>query len=374
MLITRSNHIRMSLSVCVALTLVAFHPVIISTASGSDIETIAGNGADGYGGASGVAVEIPVSQPFGLVVGPDDGLFVCEVGNHVIRRIDLTSGESRVVAGCGQKGYSGDGGLATEAKLNEPYEVRFSKSGDMYFVEMQNHLVRKVDMQSGIISTVAGSGRQGFGGDNGPAKKAMMNRPHSIAFDSDGKLYICDIGNHRIRKVDLKTGIMSTFAGNGERKPTPDGAAIEGTPLNGPRALDFDGKHSLCLALREGNAIYNIDLKTMTIHHVGGTGKSGYAGDGADARNATLAGPKGVSLASNGDIYFADTESHTVRVIRRSTGIVETVVGDGTKGNGPSGAPLHCRMDRPHGVFVSADNVLFIGDSNNHQVRRLQLP
>jgi streptogramin lyase len=348
-----------------------------NSAAKEQVTTIAGNGQDGYGGSSGKATDIPVSQPFGLVIGPDQALYVCEVGTHVVRRIDLTTGQSAVVAGCGRKGYSGDGGPATAAELNEPYEIRFDQDGNLFFVEMQNHLVRRVDAKSGVISTVAGTGRMGFGGDGGLATQALMNRPHSIAFDADGRLYICDIGNHRIRRVQLSTGIITTFAGTGERQPTPDGAPIDGTPLNGPRALDFDGRHSLYLALREGNAIYRLDLQSARIQHLAGTGKSGYSGDGGPARTALLSGPKGISLAPNGDVYFADTESHTVRVIRMAGNAdqsrVETVVGDGSKGNGPSGDPDHCRMDRPHGVFVSSDHVLYIGDSNNHQVRRIRL-
>lgn len=349
-----------------------------TAAAPAEVTTIAGNGQPGYGGPSGPATAVSVDQPFGLVIGPDGALYVCEVGTHVIRRVDLTSGQSTVVAGCGRKGYSGDGGPATAAELNEPYELRFDASGHMFFVEMQNHLVRRVDAATGRISTVAGTGQQGFSGDGGPATKAQLNRPHSIVFDGDGRLYICDIGNHRVRRVDLTTGIITTFAGTGARQPTPDGAPIAGTPLNGPRALDFDGRHSLYLALREGNAIYRLDLQGGTLHHLAGTGRSGYTGDGGPAREAALSGPKGISLAPNGDVYFADTESHTVRVVRQSRSgqppIVETVVGDGQQGNGPSGDPRHCRMDRPHGVFVAADSVLYIGDSNNHQVRRLQLP
>ena len=117
-----------------------------------------------------------------------------------------------------------------------------------------------------------------------------------------------------------------------------------------------------------------MDLKTQTLHHIAGTGKSGYSGDGGPAKQAALSGPKGVSIASNGDIYFADTESHTIRVVRKSSGIVETVIGDGKKGDGPDGDPGNCRMDRPHGVFVDAANRVYVGDSNNHRVRMLAAP
>ncbi|APZ94767.1 hypothetical protein [Fuerstiella marisgermanici] len=335
----------------------------------ADVKTIAGNHTDGFSGDGGPAVDAAVSQPFGVVIGPDKALYVCQVGSHVVRRIDMQTHTITTVAGTGEPGYSGNGGPATAAKLNEPYEVRFDKSGNMFFVEMINNIVRRVDAKTGVISLVAGTGEKGFSGDGGPAVKATFHRPHSIALDNSGNLYICDIGNHRVRKVELASGIVTTFSGTGERKPTPDGAKTSGTPLDGPRALDFDGKHSLILALREGNAVYRMDLQHGTLHHLAGTGKNGYTGDGGPAKMAKLSGPKGVALGPNGDIYLADTESHTVRVIRADSGNIETIVGDGKKGDGPDGDPLKCRMDRPHGVFVDDAGKVYIGDSSNHRVR-----
>lgn len=342
----------------------------VGEAYSAEVVTVAGTGKDVYSGNGGPAVEAGVGGPFGLTLGPDGALYVCEISNHVVRRIDEKTGQISTVAGTGRKGYAGDGGPATAALLNEPYEVRFDRQGNMYFVEMQNHLVRKVDAKTGRISTVAGTGKRGFSGDGGPAAQAEFNRPHSIALDNSGHLYICDIGNHRVRRVDLKTGVVTTFAGTGERAATPDGAKIEGTPLNGPRALDFaDG--DLYLTLREGNAVFRIDLDAGTLHHLAGTGKNGYSGDGGDARKALVAGPKGISVASNGDVYLADTESHTIRVIRKDSGIIETIVGDGKLGDGPDGEPRKCRLARPHGVFVDRQGNVYIGDSSNHKVRKL---
>ena len=257
--------------------------VTLVSVCAAEVATVAGNSTDSWSGDGGPATDATVGCPFGLTVGPDDALYVCETTTHLVRRIDRSSGVITTVAGNGERGYLGDGGPATVASLNEPYEVRFDSAGNMYFVEMRNHIVRRVDAKSGFVSTVAGTGEQGFSGDGGPATQATFNRPHSIALDSDDNLYICDIGNHRIRRVDLKTGIVSTFAGTGEKKPTPDGAKLAGTPLNGPRTLDFDGKSSLYLALREGNAVYRIDLKTQTLHHLAGTGRKGYSGDGGPA-------------------------------------------------------------------------------------------
>jgi DNA-binding beta-propeller fold protein YncE len=343
-------------------------------AAAADVRTLAGTGRKERTGDGGPAVRAGVAEPYGLVIGPDSALYVCEIGSHVVRRVELKSGGISTVAGSGRPGYAGDGGPATVAQLNEPYEVRFDQAGNMFFVEMKNELVRRVDARTGIISTVAGTGQAGFSGDGGPATRAQLNKPHSIALDNAGGLYICDIGNHRIRRVDLAARTISTFAGTGERKPTPDGAPLAGTPLNGPRTLDFDGDHSLYLALREGNAVYRIDLQRKTLHHLAGTGQKGYTGDGGDARRATLSGPKGIALGPGGDVYLADTESHTIRVIRAKTGIIETLVGDGTKGDGPDGDPLKCRLARPHGVFVDPAGTVYIGDSENHRVRVLPTP
>jgi len=334
-----------------------------------EVATLAGTGKNEYRGDGGPAVKAGVGGPFGVVIGSDGALYVCETTNHVVRRVDLKTGRIATVAGTGMKGYSGDGGPATKARLNEPYEVRFDSAGNMFFVEMRNHVVRRVDSKTGKISTVAGTCKRGFSGDGGPAKKAMLSVPHSIALDNAGGLYICDIGNHRVRRVDLKAGVISTFAGTGKRRRTPDGAPVKGTPLNGPRALDFDGKSNLFLALREGNAVYRIDLKTKTLHHVAGTGQKGYAGDGGPAQKALLSGPKGIAVGPGGDIYLADTESHTIRVIRKKSGIIETLVGTGQRGDGPDGNPRKCRLARPHGVFVDRAGKVYIGDSSNHRVR-----
>jgi streptogramin lyase len=236
-------------------------------------------------------------------------------------------------------------------------------------VERLNHVVRRFDSRTGTISTVAGTGAAGFSGDGGAAEKAQLRQPHSIQLDPGGDLYVCDIGNHRIRRVDMKAGVITTFAGTGEKLPTPDGAPIAGTPLNGPRAIDFDRRGDLWLALREGNAVYRIDMRRGTIHHVAGTGRPGFTGNGGPAKEATLSGPKGLSIGPDGHVYLADTESHTLRKIDVKTGTIDVVAGTGERGDGPDGDPLACRMSRPHGVFVDTDGSIFVGDSEAHRVR-----
>ncbi|MDB5334848.1 MAG: pknD 5 [Planctomycetaceae bacterium] len=352
----------------VAILYCAFVPLLTA----GEVVTIAGDGTHAWSGDSGPATKAGIGGPFGVVVGPDGALYICETENHAVRRVDLKTGVITTVAGSGKEGYGGDGGAATKAACREPYEIRFDKPGNMYFVEMKNQIVRKVAHDTGVISTIAGTGKSGFAGDGGPATAALLNAPHSISLDADGNVYIADIGNHRLRIVDAKSGHIRTLSGTGKKEPTPDGAPFANTPLNGPRTLDFDGQHTLYLALREGNAVFRLDLKTQTLHHLAGTGKSGYSGDGGPAKQAVLAGPKGIALGPNGDIYLCDTESHTIRVIRAATGIIETIVGDGKAGDGPDGEPRKCRLNRPHGVFVDATGLVYIGDSSNNKVRVLR--
>jgi len=332
------------------------------------ITTFAGTGEKGFSGDGGPATQAQLNNPFGVVRGPDGAIYFCDTANHRIRKVDA-DGKISTVAGSGRPSYSGDGSPPLQAELNEPYEVRFDKAGNMFFVEMSNNLVRRVDARTRLISTVAGNGKEGFSGDGGPATNATLKQPHSIQFAPNGDLYICDIGNHRIRKVNMKTGIITTFAGNGEHAPTPDNTRIEGTPLNGPRAIDFDRAGHLWLALREGNQVFKLDLETGTIHHAAGTGKKGFAGNGGPAKEATLSGPKGLAVAPDGNIYLADTESHSIRMIDLKKGTLELIAGTGEFGDGPDGDPLKCRMTRPHGIFVDKDGSILIGDTETHRVR-----
>ena len=335
------------------------------------IHTLAGTGVAGFSGDGGPATAAQVNNPFGVVRGPDGALWFCEYTGQRVRRI-APDGTISTIAGTGGTGYTGDGGPATAATFNRPHEIRFDSDGHLYIADMANHVIRRIDARTAIISTFAGTGTKGYSGDGGPATAATLSSPHSIQFGPDGLLYICDIGNHVIRRVDPRTGRISTFAGTGRPGPTPEGAPISGTPLRGPRSLDFDREGNLWLATREGNQVFRFDLRAGRIHHVAGTGKAGNTGNGGPAREATLSGPKGIAIDRDGNVWLADTESHTVRMIDARRGTMEWVAGTGQKGNGNDGDPRQCALARLHGIFAEADGAIVIGDSEAHRVRVLR--
>jgi sugar lactone lactonase YvrE len=173
--------------------------------------------------------------------------------------------------------------------------------------------------------------------------------------------------------VDARTGEISTLSGNGDREGTPDQGPLEGTPLRGPRSVDTDDEGNAYLVLREGNEVFRLDLREGRLERIAGTGETGFAGDGGPARIATFNGPKGIAYSgSDHSIYIVDTENHAIRRMRMDTGIVETVLGTGERGDGPDGDPLGCRLSRPHGVCVH-ERVVYVTDSESHRVRALAL-
>ena len=342
------------------------------------IRTIAGTGMMGTAADGDSADRATLNNPFGLIIGPDGALYWAEFGSHRILRLDLSSMKIAVIAGTGTRGYSGDGGPAKNAQLNTPHEVRFDSKGNIYIAERDNHVVRFVDMKTRIISTAAGTNMAGFSGDGGPANKAQLNQPHSIALDRLDNVFICDIVNNRIRRIDPNTGVISTYAGTGARTPAPEEGGLADTSLPGPRSIDVAPDGKMYLVLREGNKLFVIDPTSGKLKHLAGTGELGYAGDGGQALAAkfgapgnALNGPKGIAYSPDGSLYVADTENHVVRKINLQTGIVSTVAGTGERGDGPDGDPLKCKLARPHGLYL-ARGTLYIGDSENHRIRVLQ--
>jgi len=350
---------------------ITFSCCFASHAETQSLETVAGTGAPENNGDSGPASEINIGHPFGVEIGPDGALYITEVLNHRIRRLDLKAGNITTVAGCGDSGYAGDGGLAIKAQLNEPYEVRFDADGNMFFVEMKNHIIRRVDAITHKISTIAGSGKPGFGGDGGPAIKALLKQPHSIALGRDGAIYVADIGNHRIRCIDPQTKIIESIAGSPQPELPRDKQQARGNPILGPRALTAS-RDTLWIALREGHSIWRLRLSDGVLHQIAGTGKQGFAGDGGPALYAALNGPKGLAITSDGSLIVVDTENDAIRRIDLQAGTISTIVGGDPDNKNLARGRQYATLHRPHGVCVAPDGAIFIGDTLNHRVLRIR--
>ena len=349
-------------------------PIACTAATATDavIDTVAGTGRPDDNGDEGAADKINVGQTFGVEFGPHGDLYITEVENHRVRRLNLRTNRISTVAGNGQSGYSGDGGPATKAALNEPYEIRFDRDGNMFIVEMMNHIIRRIDATDNTITTVAGTGQAGFSGDGGPANQAQLNRPHSIALDGAGHLYIADIANHRIRRVNLQSGIIDSIAGNGERQLPVDGQVAVGQPMLGPRAL-FIHENTLWIALREGHSVWRMNLLNSRLEHIAGSGRKGYSGDNGPAKLATFNGPKGIAVDNQQRVYVVDTENQVIRRIDTERQQADTVAGSGQRGFGGDGGPAQlASIARPHGICVGPDGSLFVGDTENHRVRRVR--
>lgn len=348
----------------------AFPAVVLGQST--QVSTVAGTGEAGYEdeGRGGVlALESAINNPYGVVPGPDGALYFCEVDTGRIRRLDLSNLRLSTIAGTGEPGFRPESRLPLETPFSAPHEIRWDLEGNLFVVERDNHTVRRIAGRTGLVTTLAGNGEAGFSGDGRPAVLSQLRQPHSIAFDSRNNLLICDIGNQRLRSVSRETGLISTLSGTGERLATPDGAPLSGTPLLGPRSIDCDRDGNAYLVLREGNAVFQIDLAAGRLQRLAGTGERGYTGDGGPALNATFNGPKGIAYSrSDNSLYIVDTENHVIRRLSLSTGILDTVVGNGERGDGPDGDPLACAMNRPHGVCVHR-GVLYVSDSESHRLR-----
>jgi hypothetical protein len=345
-------------------------------AAAGRIDTVAGTGDRGYAGDNGPATLARLDQPFHGDLDAAGNLYIAEAGNHCVRRLDHKTGILTTVAGTGKKGYAGDGGPAAQATLNEPYAVAVNSNGDLYVVDRLNAVVRRVEARTGMITTVAGNGTKGYGGDGGPAAAALLREPNDCCLDGKGGLLIADVGDGRIRRLDLKTGTIATFVGTGrppvkvDRSRLGDGGPAVQAVVSGARAVCVDGRGNTYICEREGNAVRRVDAKGV-ITTVAGTGVKGYAGDGGDAAAATFNGPKAIRCDRQGNVYVVDTENHAVRRIDARTNVVTTVAGGRQGPGGDTGPADRAGLDRPHGCVVSSDGVLYIADTNNHRVRRV---
>ena len=330
-------------------------------------EAFAGTGvgtkSDGSAALQGRRQKMALGNPFGVeVVG--EKVWLTTVDDQCVWQTTTRGQKITRVAGNGTKGYSGDGGPALEAAFNWPHEVRVDAQGNLFIADTRNHVVRRVDGASGIVTTIAGDGKNGFAGEGKTGNAVQFDQPHSVVLDGDGGLLVADTKNHRLRRIDLNTLIVTTVAGTGERKLPTDGASAKGSPLFGPRSLAVDEK-SVWVALREGNSIWRIDREAWTIHLIAGTGKKGYSGDGGSPKQATFSGPKGIAIDGDGNLLIVDTENHAIRKVDFSSNKISTVLG-GTAANQTT------VLKRPHGIASVApgdgEAAFLVGDSENHRV------
>jgi streptogramin lyase len=340
------------------------------------ITAFAGTGEKGFAGDGGPATKAQLNQPFDVAFDRAGNLYFSDTFNHRIRRVDAKTGTITTVAGNGTKGFSGDGGKATDASLDEPYGIELDADGNLFIVDRLNYCVRRVDAKTGTISTVVGTGgKSGFGGDGDPATAALLREPNGICLDGKGKLYVADVADQRVRVVDLKTGVIGTLAGNGKRVSAGDGGPYKDATFAGPRAVAVGPDGSLYVVEREGNGVRRIDFAAGTITRFAGTGKKGYTGDGGPAKDATFDGPKEIDVDRDGNVYVVDTENEAIRRIDAKTGVVTTVAGKGrtkTSGLGDGGPATAATLGRPHGVAAGPDGAIYIGDTNSHRIRRVK--
>jgi DNA-binding beta-propeller fold protein YncE len=332
------------------------------------IHTIAGTGAKGYAGDGGPAPQALLNEPFMCAFDAAGNLYVAEAANHCVRRIDTATGVITTVAGTGAPGYAGDGGLATRATLNQPYSMQIDTNGDIYIVDRLNAVIRKVDAVTGFITTVAGTGEPGSSGDGGPGPLAQLREPNDCFLDGRGGLLIADVQDQRIRRLDMRSGIITTFAGTGEKARTGDGRSAAAASILGARAVCTDRRGQTYICEREGNGIRRVDAHGIMSTYAG-TGERGYGGDGGPALAATWGAPKAIRCDRHDNVLVVDTENHAIRHIDAVTGVVTTIAGGRQSGDGDGGPAASAGLDRPHGCDVDAQGNIYIADSNNHRVR-----
>ena len=336
------------------------------------ITTAVGTGEKGFAGDGGPAARALLNGPFDLAFDRAGNLVFADTFNNRIRRVDAATGVITTVAGNGKEGYSGDGGPATRAGLNQPYGVVVDRAGNLYTADRLNRRVRRVDAATGVITTVAGTGEAAYSGDGGPAAKAGLAEPNGLAFDpGERHLYIADVADHRVRAVDMASGTISTFAGTGAGEHSGDGAPAREAGVFGARAVKVASDGTVYILERQGSSLRRVDPRTGVITTIAGTMARGYGGDGGPALAAVFDAPKEMALDRDGNILIVDTENHALRLFDLRSGIVSHLAGGHQGGDGDGGPAEGAGLDRPHGAVVGPDGAVYIGDTNNHRIRKV---
>jgi CRISPR/Cas system CMR-associated protein Cmr3 (group 5 of RAMP superfamily) len=332
------------------------------------ISTVAGNGREGSFGSNILATGAELNTPAGIAADAQGNFYFADYYNNIVRKV-TNFGVIETIAGNGVAGYSGDSGAATSAELSDPWGIALDASGNVYLSDLGNCRIRKVSAASGTISTVAGNGSCGFAGDGGAATSAELGFPAGIALDRNGNLYIADQTNERVRKVTA-SGVISTVAGNGTQGYAGDGGAATSAELYTPATVSVDGSGNLYISDRENNRIRKVS-STGTITTFAGNGTPGYTGDGGLATAAEISNPVGVWADSSGNVLIADSNNNVMRKVN-SKGIISTVAGNGSYGySGDGGFAILARMEQPYAVAEDSLGNLYITDTGNEVVRKV---
>jgi DNA-binding beta-propeller fold protein YncE len=341
----------------------------LTSARGESLVLVAG---DGDGTDRSPAKSAKLTAPFGVDFDKSGTMDFVEMTGHRVRKVS-PDGIVTTLAGDGEAGFTGDGGPASKARLNGPHSLAVAPSGDLYVADTWNNRVRKIDPKTGIITTVVGRGTKGFSGDGGPATEAEFGGIYCVAFDPKGqRLYMADLDNRRIRGLDLKTGTVTTVAGNGKKGVPEDGADARSSPLVDPRAVAADAAGNVYVLERGGHALRVVD-PTGKIRTVVGTGQPGDSGDGGDGRKAQLRGPKHLCVDRDSSVLIADSDNHRVRKYDLRDGTVRTIAGTGKPGRtGLGGPPESAELNQPHGVYVHPNGTVYISDSSNDRILKIE--
>jgi DNA-binding beta-propeller fold protein YncE len=341
----------------------------LGTARADKVVLVVGGG-DGGSGSDATAAKL--MGPFGIDFDTTGNMYLVEMVGARALKVDL-KGILTTVAGTGKKGDGGDGGPAIKAEFNGMHSLAVTPDGTVFLADTWNNRVRRLDPKTGVVTNFAGTGEKGYAGDGGPADKARFGGVYCIALDPRGeRMYLADLDNRRIRVIDLKTNVVTTVAGNGAKGVPPDGAEATKAPLVDPRAVAADAKGNVYILERAGNALRVVDAGGK-IRTVAGTGEKGSSGDGGDAHKATLNGPKHLCIDRDGNVIIADTENHVIRKYLPAEGKIVRVAGTGTKGSGGVGRPPEkVELSQPHGVYAAPNGNLLIADSSNNRVLRVE--
>ena len=347
---------------------------IRKVASGGSISTFAGNGTFSYSGDGGAATQAQLNTPQGVAVDTSFNVYIADTLNNVVRKVS-PNGTISNFAGNGGAGSSGDGSAATSAQLHGPEGLAVDAAGNLFIADTLNAKVRRVSAASGVITTVAGSGTPGSGGDGSAATSAQLNLPIGVAVDSSGNVYIADFGNSRVRKVSASGATIGTVAGNGSTGYSGDGGPAVKAQLNGPQGVAVDAAGNLYIADTENNAIREVTSAGL-IATVAGNGIAGYSGDGGQATSAQVGNPVGVAVDAAGDIFTVDASNRVRQVY--PNGLIATIAGNGSPGyTGDGGLATQAQLNAPSAIALFGNGLqpmgaVYVADTANNAVRLLQ--